>query len=62
MHTIKKILTTSRFSTLALAFLLSSSLLLGLSACGKKGPLYHAPAETASEEQPQNQPEEQKPD
>ena len=60
MHAIKKILTTSRF--LALAFLLSSSLLLGLSACGKKGPLYHAPAETASEEQPQKQPEEQKPD
>lgn len=62
MHAIKKILTTSRFSTLTLAFLLSSSLLLGLSGCGKKGPLYHAPAETTVDEQPQKQPEEQKPD
>jgi len=65
MHVTKTLIAQKRSPTFSLVVLLSSFLLMGLSACGKKGPLYHAPPEVQpdaqSAEQPQNKPEQQKP-
>jgi len=49
MQTANSVSTKIQWRFLALLLLLISILLLGLSACGKKGPLYHAPAEEQSE-------------
>lgn len=48
MQTANSVSSKIQWRFLAL-LLLIGILLLGLSACGKKGPLYHAPAEEQSE-------------